>query len=72
MKQEITPERWQQIERLYHSALEHDSSQRGAFLQQACAGDDALREEVESLWRKDELPMACWTIRHWEKWPRRL
>ena len=49
MKQEITPERWQQIERLYHSALEHDPTQRRAFLQQACAGDDALREEVESL-----------------------
>jgi serine/threonine protein kinase/lipoprotein NlpI len=49
LRQEITPERWQQIERLYHSALEHDSTQRRAFLQQACAGDDALREEVESL-----------------------
>jgi eukaryotic-like serine/threonine-protein kinase len=49
LKQETTPERWQQIERLYHSALEHDISQRGTYLQQACAGDDALREEVESL-----------------------
>jgi eukaryotic-like serine/threonine-protein kinase len=49
LKHEITPERWQQIERLYHSALELDSSQRRAYLQQACAGDEVLREEVESL-----------------------
>ena len=49
MRQGITPERWQQIERLYHSALERDSNQRRAYLQQACAGDDVLREEVESL-----------------------
>jgi hypothetical protein len=40
---------WQQIEKLYHSALEHEPRQRQAFLRQACAGDEALRREVESL-----------------------
>ncbi len=45
----MTPERWQQIERLYHDALELALGQRAAFLDQACAGDDALRREVESL-----------------------
>ena len=45
----MTPERWQQIEKLYHAALEHKPSQRGAFLDQACAGDAELRREVESL-----------------------
>ena len=40
---------WQQIEKLYHSALEHEPRQRAAFLRQACAGDEALRREVESL-----------------------
>ena len=42
-------ERWQTIERLYHSALEREESQRAAFLEQACVGDDSLRSEVESL-----------------------
>jgi RNase P/RNase MRP subunit p30 len=32
-------ERWQTIERLYHSALEREQNQRAAFLEQACGGD---------------------------------
>ena len=42
-------DRWQEIERLYHTALERPESQRGAFLEEACGGDSALRDEVESL-----------------------
>ncbi len=45
----MTPERWQQIERLYHDALELAPEYRPAFLDRACAGDDELRREVESL-----------------------
>ena len=45
----MEPERWRRIEKLYHSALEVAEDQRATFLQQACAGDDALRQEVESL-----------------------
>ena len=45
----MTPERWQRINQLFHSALEHGPSQRAAFLAGACAGDEALRQEVESL-----------------------
>jgi serine/threonine protein kinase len=45
----MTPDRWQQIEKVYHSALEVEENQRAAFLDQACAGDRALRQEVESL-----------------------
>jgi hypothetical protein len=41
--------RWEQVEKLYHSALELDQSQRKAFLDEACAGDDELRRGVESL-----------------------
>jgi TolB-like protein/tetratricopeptide (TPR) repeat protein len=41
--------RWQQIEQLYHAALEREESQRAAYLLEVCAGDDALRREVESL-----------------------
>jgi eukaryotic-like serine/threonine-protein kinase len=46
-------ERWQQIEKLCQSALELKESQRKAFLEEACAGDDELRREVESLLKFD-------------------
>jgi serine/threonine protein kinase len=45
----MTPERWQRIEELYHDALTRDPADRAAFLATACAGDDDLRHEVESL-----------------------
>src|SRR5437667_3846660 len=45
----MTPDRWQRIEQLYHSAREREESQRVAFLNEACAGDQALRQEIESL-----------------------
>ncbi|HKX29959.1 MAG TPA: protein kinase, partial [Blastocatellia bacterium] len=49
MRTIMNPERWKHVERLYYSALERDEDQRAAFLTTACAGDDALRREVESL-----------------------
>jgi eukaryotic-like serine/threonine-protein kinase len=45
--------RWQQIEELYHAALERAPDQRVAFLAEACAGDSDLRREVEELLRYD-------------------
>jgi serine/threonine protein kinase len=45
----MTPERWQKIEELYQAALNCEASQRAEFLAQACAEDEALRGEVESL-----------------------
>src|SRR5262245_3518467 len=42
-------ERWQQIESLYYAALDRDAAQRASFLDGACAGDEELRREVESL-----------------------
>ena len=45
----MTPERWQHIKSLLHSALERDPAERDAFLAAACAGDEAMRQEVESL-----------------------
>ena len=50
----MTPERWQQVERLYHAALEREASQRAAFLREACSGDEALRGEVESLLAQED------------------
>ncbi len=47
--EQMQPEHWRQIERLYHAALERDANERAAFLAEACAGDKTLRGEVESL-----------------------
>src|SRR5688572_18694784 len=42
-------ERWPTVKRLHQAALEREPSQRAAFLDDACAGDETLRREVESL-----------------------
>jgi len=51
----MTPDRWEQIERLFHSALEREAGERESFLDQACAGDDELRREISSLLAHDGL-----------------
>ena len=45
----MTPDRWQQLKQIFQSAIERNPAERSAFLSQACAGDEALRSEVESL-----------------------
>jgi serine/threonine protein kinase/Tol biopolymer transport system component len=45
----MTPERWREVERLYHAALERPADQRARFLADACGGDTPLRQEIESL-----------------------
>src|SRR5437870_1406758 len=49
MSRVIPSDRWRQTSHLYHAALELEVRQRAAFLEQACAGDEGLRLEVESL-----------------------
>ena len=51
----MTTEKWHEIERLYHSARELEPEARLEYLARVCAGDDSLREEVESLLAHDEL-----------------
>ncbi|HZS07752.1 MAG TPA: protein kinase [Blastocatellia bacterium] len=50
----MKPERWQQLDQLLEAALERPPAERAAFLAEACAGDETLRQEVESLLRSDE------------------
>jgi serine/threonine protein kinase len=45
----MTPERWQEVEQLYYRALEYGATERAGFLDDACAADNDLRHEVESL-----------------------
>ncbi len=50
----MTNQRWQQIKEIFHASLEREPGERSVFLAQACAGDDALRGEVEALIKAHE------------------
>src|SRR5687768_1770432 len=45
----MTPEQYQRVGQLFHAALEVGPDSRIAFVTGACGGDEALRQEVESL-----------------------
>src|SRR5256885_13802391 len=45
----MKPEHWQQLDQLFHAAVEREPEQRSAFLDEACASDEVLRKEVETL-----------------------
>jgi serine/threonine protein kinase len=45
----LTPERWQQISRIFKSAILLDSEARPEFVARQCGADDSLRAEVENL-----------------------
>lgn len=50
----MTPERWQQIRNVLEDALVLTSEMRRAYLDRACASDQSLRREVESLLGADD------------------
>jgi serine/threonine protein kinase len=45
----LTPERWAQIEELFHRAAECGPEERTLLLDEACSNDPVLRREVETL-----------------------
>jgi serine/threonine protein kinase len=45
----MTPERWAQIEELFHRAFECEPNERAGLLNEACRNDPELRREVEAL-----------------------
>jgi eukaryotic-like serine/threonine-protein kinase len=49
----------QQVETLYRAAKERKAAERGRFLQEMCAGDDGLRQEVESRLQQDVVLPVC-------------
>jgi hypothetical protein len=55
----MTPERWRQVEEMLHAALSRSERDRAAFLVQACAGDVALRREVELLLAQQAAMGGC-------------
>ncbi len=50
----MTPERWQQVKNVFQEALECETDQRNAFLDNACAEDDELRREVDLMLQADQ------------------
>jgi eukaryotic-like serine/threonine-protein kinase len=45
----ITPNRWAQIQEIFHGAIECGGDSRRAYLDRACANDPQLRGELDSL-----------------------
>ena len=45
----MNPDQWEKVSRVYHAALARREEEREVFLSDACAGDHALRMEVEAL-----------------------
>ena len=50
-------DRWRLLERIYHETVERPIAERRAFLDSACAGDDVLRQELESLLANEGLSL---------------
>jgi tetratricopeptide (TPR) repeat protein len=50
----MDPERWKRIDSLLHAALERPPAEREEFLRKACAGDEGLEQEVQSLLASDQ------------------
>jgi serine/threonine-protein kinase len=51
----MEPERYKEIDDLFQAALERAPEERMAFLDRSCAGDPALRREIDALLSSDEL-----------------
>ncbi|MDQ3749895.1 MAG: hypothetical protein M3367_12940 [Acidobacteriota bacterium] len=49
----MTPERWRQVKEIFDAALERNPTERAAFLSVACADDELLKSEIESLLAAD-------------------
>src|SRR5260370_42443048 len=60
----MSPDRWREVERLYHAALDLDPEVRAAFLAEASGGDEELLNEVQSLLQQhtgdSRLDRAVW------------
>ena len=45
----MTPDRWRQVNELFHAALAVDGQKRKSYLTEVCQGDAGLEQEVENL-----------------------
>ncbi len=54
----MTPERWRQVDQVFQAAIELKAEERAAFVESACANDEELRREVESLITADKQGLS--------------
>ena len=54
----MTPQRWRQVEGLYHAALDRPAGIRDAFVGKVCQGDEDLHREVLALLNAATTNMA--------------
>ena len=54
----MTPDPLDEVSRVYHAALERAAGERRAFLEEACAGNEALKREVASLFGYEDAAGA--------------
>ncbi|MEZ4701026.1 MAG: serine/threonine-protein kinase [Rhodothermales bacterium] len=54
----MDPHRWNRLEQLFFAAQERDPAERAAFLDDACADDPELRQELASMLAAEEDGMA--------------
>lgn len=45
----MEPERWERVKRIFNTVLERAPGDRDAYLDEACQGDPAIRQEIEIL-----------------------
>ena len=53
-------ERWEQVQSVFHDALDRPEAERAEFLKSTCGGDDGLRAEVTSLLKEEARELRCW------------
>ena len=53
----MTPDRWREVEEIYHLAMDREPAARSAYVLEACKGDEGLRREVESLLKLNSSPV---------------
>ena len=57
----MKPERWHEVDKILQSVLERAPAERGAYLDQVCAGDEQLRHAVLTVmasYKEDRTFMA--------------
>lgn len=64
----LPPERWSQVLRIFHDAVERPLDERTAFLRDACSGDQALCRQVEALLDADREDSLLRTGGGWTEW----
>jgi serine/threonine protein kinase len=68
----MTSDQWRRIEQLYEAALQRAPSERRAFLESACTGDDVLRRDVERLIAANDQAGEFLAAPAWEAAPNGL